>query len=105
MDKPKYKVVADEVRRRIQAGVYPVGTKLPSIAQLMDEFDVPGLNTIRGAHAVLVEEGLLRSEQGVGVWVVGSPSPRSIERTSILQDLRGAQATIARTIAYVEALE
>jgi len=102
MEKPKYQAVADEVRRRIQVGVYPVGTKLPSIAALMDEFDVPGLNTIRGAHAVLTEEGLLRSEQGVGVWVVGKPSSQSTDRAVILEDLRAGQAAVARAISYIE---
>jgi DNA-binding GntR family transcriptional regulator len=104
MEKPKYQAVADQVRRRIQVGVYPVGTKLPSIAQFMDEFDVPGLNTIRGAHAVLADEGLVRSEQGVGVWVVGKPSSQATDRAGILEDLRAGQAAVARAITYIEAL-
>lgn len=104
MQNPKYRVIADELRQRIRAGLYPVGTTLPSIQQLMDEFAVPGLNTVRGAQAVLVEEGLLRSEQGVGVWVVGRPSTERIDREAIVHDLRTSQEALARAITYLEAL-
>ena len=58
----KYGAIADALRARIADGTYPVGTKLPSITELMREFDVPGLNTVRDAQQVLVLEGLLRTE-------------------------------------------
>ena len=38
----RYGAIADALRARIADGTYPVGTKLPSITELMREFDVPG---------------------------------------------------------------
>ena len=70
METVRYRAIAEELRERIDKGVYPVGSKLPSIAALMQEFDVKGLNTVRDAQQMLVNEGLLRPEQGVGVWVM-----------------------------------
>ena len=44
MTRTKYGAIADTLRERIADGTYPVGSKLPSIAELMREFDVPGLS-------------------------------------------------------------
>jgi DNA-binding GntR family transcriptional regulator len=63
--------------------------KLPSITELMREFDVPGLNTVRDAQQVPVREGLLRTEQGVGAWVLAQHSPTT-EMADVLERLRGA---------------
>jgi DNA-binding transcriptional regulator YhcF (GntR family) len=71
----RYQEIADGMRRRIQDGRWPPGSQIPSIAQLQAEYDVPGLNTIRSAQRVLIGEGLLRSEHGVGVFVIAAPPP------------------------------
>ena len=98
----RYRAIADELRARIDKGVYEVGSKLPSIAALMQEFDVKGLNTIRDAQQMLVTEGLLRSEQGVGVWVIAK-SAEPTTTLQILDDLRRAQSALGRAIAHLEA--
>lgn len=36
----------------------------------MEYYDVPSLNTIRQAHRVLGDEGLVKPEQGRGVYVL-----------------------------------
>ncbi|MHB1009965.1 MAG: GntR family transcriptional regulator [Propionibacteriaceae bacterium] len=84
-------------------GVYPVGSKLPSIAALMRDFDVKGLNTVRDAQQMLVNEGLLRPEQGVGVWVIAA-SDKTPTSLQILDDLRRAQSALGRVIAQFEEL-
>ena len=72
------------------------------IAALMKEFDVKGLNTVRDAQQMLVNEGLLRSEQGVGVWVIAKTAePKTT--LQILDDLRQAQSALGRAIAHLEA--
>lgn len=43
-----------------------------------DHYDVPSLNTIRQAQQILVAEGLLRTEQGRGVFVVAHPDLAAI---------------------------
>ncbi len=75
MPTSRYQAIADTLRERIAAGTYPVGGRLPSIVELQREFDVPGLNTIRDAQQVLVREQLLRTEQGVGAFVIAQSSP------------------------------
>ena len=102
METVRYRAIAEELRERIDRGVYPVGSKLPSIAALMKEFDVKGLNTVRDAQQMLVNEGLLRPEQGVGVWVIAKTAePKTT--LQILDDLRQAQSALGRAIAHLEA--
>ena len=102
METVRYRAIADELRARIDTGVYQVGSKLPSIAALMNEFDVKGLNTIRDAQQMLVNEGLLRPEQGVGVWVIAKTAEPTTT-LQILDDLRHAQSALGRAIAHLEA--
>ena len=102
METVRYRAIAEELRERIDKGVYQVGSRLPSIAALMQEFEVKGLNTIRDAQQMLVNEGLLRSEQGVGVWVIAKTAePKTT--LQILDDLRRAQYALGRAIAHLEA--
>lgn len=98
----RYREISDILRSRIADGKYPVGSKLPAIARLQDEFDVPGLNTIRDAYAPLVEEGLLRPEQGVGVWVVDTPKSFDNATAPLLEELRTAREALNRAIAHLE---
>ena len=102
METVRYRAIAEELRARIDKGVYQVGTRLPSIAALMKEFDVKGLNTVRDAQQMLVNEGLLRPEQGVGVWVMAKTAEPA-STLQILDDLRRAQSALGRAIAHLEA--
>ena len=99
MQPDSYRAIADTLRTRINSGAYSAGTKLPAIAELMREFDVPGLNTIRDAQQLLVREGLIRTEQGVGAWVISRTSPTADQT----QALREARAQLDQAIAYLEA--
>ena len=101
MSTARYRVIGEELRRRINTEVYPVGSKLPSIAALMEEFDVKGLNTIRDAERMLVDEGMLRPEHGVGVWVTAKGAEPTTP-LQILDDLRRAQSALGRAIAHLE---
>ena len=102
METVRYRAIAGELRERIDRGAYPVGSKLPSIAALMKEFDVKGLNTIRDAQQMLVNEGLLRPEQGVGVWVMAKTA-EPMTTLQIIDDLHRAQSALGRAIAHLEA--
>jgi DNA-binding GntR family transcriptional regulator len=99
--KPRYRAIADTLRERIDAGAYPVGSKLPSITELQHEFDVPGLNTIRQAQQILVVEGLLETQQGVGAWVRAQSTPvgEYVDPIALLKDLRNQ---IERAIDLLE---
>lgn len=67
-ERPRYRLLADELRRRILAGVIPPGTLLPSEAALMAEFGV-ARGTIREALRLLRDEGLVVTEHGRGTIV------------------------------------
>lgn len=71
----RYKEIAVDLRRRLDAGEWRVGEQIASISQLQAEYDGPGLNVVRDAQSMLIGEGRLRAQQGVGVFVVAPPSP------------------------------
>jgi GntR family transcriptional regulator len=62
---PKYRQVADVLRREIANGTYAPGARLPSENDLQQRFDA-SRNTIRNGLSLLVGEGLISSSQGLG---------------------------------------
>lgn len=70
---PKYQAVHDELLRRLKAGMYSVGTRLPSEDSLAQSFGVSRV-TARRALELLVEAGYLVSRQGSG-YLVNTLSP------------------------------
>jgi GntR family transcriptional regulator len=72
-----YEQVTEELRRRIHAGVYRPGLAIPTEKDLVREFAVSAI-TVRRAVRELTAEGLLFSQQGLGVFVTDS---RRIVRT------------------------
>ncbi|MDG4814686.1 GntR family transcriptional regulator [Micromonospora sp. WMMD956] len=62
---PRYRTIADELRRRIENGVIPPGALLPSESALAAEFRA-SRGTIRQAIAALREARLVRTEHGRG---------------------------------------
>lgn len=87
----RYTDIADDLRARLALGEWEPGTRLPSINELQDHYDVPGLNTIRAAQRILIDEGLLRAEQGVGVFAIRAPG-RGVDLRGELEYIRGAAA-------------
>jgi GntR family transcriptional regulator len=63
-----YLDVARRLRRRVENGSCPPGSKLPSLADLCVEFDVSAI-TIRNALRELMQERLVVGRQGLGVFV------------------------------------
>lgn len=64
---PKYQQVAADLRARMEAGEYPPGTRLPSIAKLMKRYSV-SLGTMNSALRELRAEGRIETEQGKGTF-------------------------------------
>lgn len=69
----KHSEIAGYLRERIADGTYEVGSKIPSIPDLMDEFDV-ARDTVRDAISRLAHEGLVTPKRGVGT-IVRDHSP------------------------------
>lgn len=68
MSAPRYRQIADELRRRILTGDLPAGAKLPSENQLAVEFNVAP-ETARRALGTLAAEGLTEAKRGSGTRV------------------------------------
>lgn len=75
----QYHNVYSALRARIEAGEFAVGDRLPSISALQEQYGVRSLSTIRSAQELLAEDGMVRTEQGKGVFVTSTESTRSID--------------------------
>ena len=70
---PLYHQLADLFRQRIVKGVWKQGEKLPSLEQLVAEFEVARV-TVRQAIERLTRDGLVSPQRGRGTFVTGAPS-------------------------------
>lgn len=68
MTVPLHVSISEKLRQQISSGDYLPGEKLPSEHQLMETFGVSRI-TARQAVANLANQGLVRSQQGKGVFV------------------------------------
>ena len=73
---PKYQEIADRLREQIGAGALEPGHRLPSEPDLAAEYDA-SRNTVRLAIALLINQGLVVSRQGLGTFVVEPARPFS----------------------------
>ncbi|MEU1753891.1 GntR family transcriptional regulator [Micromonospora matsumotoense] len=64
---PRYRTIADELRKRIKSGAIVAGALLPAESVLTADFRV-SRGTIRQAIAVLRDEGLVATEHGRGTY-------------------------------------
>jgi GntR family transcriptional regulator len=71
---PKYQQIADRLRTQITSSVLEPGERLPSEPDLATEYDA-SRNTVRLAIALLINQGLVVSRQGLGTFVVEPTKP------------------------------
>jgi GntR family transcriptional regulator len=76
-DRAVFRQIADQLRKAIERGELSEGDKLPSEAQLMEQYDVARM-TVRNALQVLQAEGLTVAEHGRGVFVRSRPPVRRL---------------------------
>ena len=65
---PPYRQVAGILRGQIERGELPPGRRLPSIADLVQEYGI-ARTTAGKALRLLVDEGLAEVSQGMGTYV------------------------------------
>jgi DNA-binding GntR family transcriptional regulator len=82
-----YAQVAEELRRRIVQGVYGPGSRIPSEADLVREFQVSAI-TVRRTVRDLQFEGLLVGRQGLGVFVTDKRRIRRSLSANVTTPLR-----------------
>ncbi|MGW7084852.1 GntR family transcriptional regulator [Streptomyces sp. NPDC054871] len=103
-DIPRWRQVAEIIRRRIEDGTYPPRTRVPSVVQITAEFGIANA-TAQKVLKGLRREGLVHMEPGLGSFV----SPPSTRPTGPVEDegdtraiWKGIAATIAERIAQGE---
>ena len=67
-EQPPYLRIADELRRRIAEHEWTPGDRLPSRAQIGQEYGV-GENVVRRAQELLISQGVLEGRAGPGTYV------------------------------------
>ena len=67
-----YRQVADQLRQLINAGEFPVGTRLPTERELADQLAI-SRPTVREALIALEVEGRVRIRVGSGIFVIAAP--------------------------------
>jgi GntR family transcriptional regulator len=85
---PRYAQMVNTLQERIDAGLYPPGSLLPSENQLIAEFGV-SRTTVTRALNLLRQDGWIDSQQGKGTFVRGRPAAAG--------RVRHGQAVIGRT--------
>ncbi|MEU9015856.1 winged helix-turn-helix domain-containing protein [Streptomyces sp. NPDC048479] len=88
-----YAQVADDLRRKIAAGLLRAGQKLDGNAKLAERYGVAPM-TVRHALGVLRDEGLIVSQQGRGTFIAsdspGADSERDTQMVSELAEIKAA---------------
>jgi DNA-binding GntR family transcriptional regulator len=63
-----YREIAEDIRQKIDSGLYPYGSRLPSTAELVREYGVSEA-TVERAVRLLVASGDVVGRQGLGRYV------------------------------------
>lgn len=68
----RYEVIADDLEKRIRAGEFPPGSRLPSRRELIEQYEVTE-PVIDRAMLILRVKGITETLSGVGVYVREGP--------------------------------
>lgn len=108
MRTPRYQAIADELRRRIDAGEYTAGGLLPSESGLSAEFEASRV-TVRRALEQLRDAGLLDARQGLGWYVAAPPVRQPLEQLDTIEARLAASGKVPQRrvvhFAFVDAPE
>lgn len=77
----RYQQIADVITRQLETGERPVGSTLPSVADLAKDFGVSQM-TVKAALSVLVDRGLVATARGVRAVVLDTPQPQQGDELS-----------------------
>ena len=93
-DRPIWLQLTEQMTRRIITGIYPPGSRLPSVRELAAEAGV-NPNTMQRALAQLEQDGLAKADRTAGRMVT--------QDTGVLDAVRHAQARVVME-QYVHAM-
>ena len=80
----RYRAIADELRRRVEAGEFAAGRTLPCEAELSAAYEASRV-TIRKALELLRDEGLVDARQGFGWFAAVDPLRQSLGRLGTIE--------------------
>lgn len=80
----RYRTIADDLRRRVEAGEFAAGRLLPSESELSAGYEASRV-TVRKALEALREEGLVDSRQGYGWFVAADPVRQTLGRLGTIE--------------------
>ncbi|HVR54420.1 MAG TPA: GntR family transcriptional regulator [Pseudorhodoferax sp.] len=100
---PRYREIAAVLLQDIQEGRYPLGSLLPTEAELCELF-ATSRNTMREALRVILEKGLIQRRAGAGsVVIASSPHNMFTHRVGTIEQwLRYPTTTFRKTVASEE---
>ena len=92
-----YELVADRIKKSIQAGIYPPGSRLPAERDLATALGV-GRATVREAIGALVNQGVIQTRRNAGSFVLEQAQERmcAVERDAIQPDTSPLATLTAR---------
>jgi GntR family transcriptional regulator len=97
--KPRYVQLATTLMREIESGRYPIGALIPTEFELCDQFGVSRF-TVREAVKLLVQQGLIVRQAGVGSRVQSAPV--DVRYTQTMSGLADLQQYADETTLVVE---
>jgi GntR family transcriptional regulator len=97
----RYRDIANDLRRRVEAGEFTAGRVLPSESELSGSYSASRV-TIRKALDALRVEGLVDARQGSGWFVAGDTVRQSLARLATLEDqlAAGGQSSQRRILDF-----
>jgi GntR family transcriptional regulator len=90
----KYQEIADRLREQITSGALAPDDRLPSEPDLIREYDA-SRNTVRLALALLTNQGLVVTRQGMGTFVLGPTKPFTALLSRVKGQPSGHHASLA----------
>lgn len=94
-DVPVGAQLAARIRAALRSGSLSPGDRLPSVRALAEAAGV-NVNTARAVYARLESQGLVRSEQGRGTFVAGTPADEAATRRELHRQIAQLEASLAR---------
>lgn len=99
----KYRQIAADLRARIEAGEYPVGSQMPTKDELMSSYGA-ALATVDSALRVLAKLGMVQSRQGSGTFVLAQQAAE-LEADQLAGDVATLKADLASLLEKVSEIE
>jgi DNA-binding GntR family transcriptional regulator len=98
-EQPKYRLIADDLRARMESGEYPPDSRLPSKAAMEKHYRV-ALATVNHALSVLHEEGRAETIHGIGTF---ARKPREAEPSPEFRELAAQVRLLTERMDAAEA--